>query len=156
MVLERRGSGRQGRDLLDHAQGDRGQLGAAVLLDRRLQVGREHGRTIAQRELHQVVEHRAQKPLHRLGARGVRRVARFVRVVVAPGDHARLDALYERAQRGEVGARVGARRRQDELLDLISDGALLSWSTRGRRAQKRVLKQMISWKPGFDLEYPLF
>jgi hypothetical protein len=35
--------------------------------------------------------------------------------------------LHERAQRREIGTRVGAWRWQDELLDLISDGALLSW-----------------------------
>ena len=107
---------------------------------------------MTQGELHQVVEHRAQKPCHRLGARGVRRMARFIRIVITPRDHARFDALHERAQRREIGTRVGAWRWQDELLDLIDDTALLSWSTRS----ERVLKQMISWKPGFDLEYPLF
>jgi len=59
-----------------------------------------------------------------------------VRIVITPGDDACVDALYERAQRREVGAGVGARRRQRELLDLVGDGALLS--------PKRVLKQMIT------------
>jgi len=58
-----------------------------------------------------------------------------VRIVITPGDHACVDALRERAERREVGAGIGARRRQREVLDLVGDGALLS--------PKRVLKQMI-------------
>ena len=63
-------------------------------------------------------------------------MAGLIRIVVATRDHARLDALHERAQCCEIGARVGARRRQRELLDPVGDGALLS--------PKRVLKQMIT------------
>ena len=53
-----------------------------------------------------------------------------VRIVITPGDDACVDALHEGAQRGEIGTRVGARRRQRELLDLIGDDALLSPKTR--------------------------
>ena len=129
-VIERRGSGRQGRRLLDHAQGDRGQLRAAVLFDRRFQVRRERGRAVAQRELHQVIEHRAQIARERLRRR---RVRGRVRIVVTAGDDACVDALHEGAQRGEIGAGVGPRGRQFELLLAIGDGTLL-WSENGLKA----------------------
>jgi len=41
--------------------------------------------------------------------------------------------LHEGAQRGEIGARVRARRGQRELLDLVDDTALL-WSENGLKA----------------------
>jgi len=99
----------------------RRQLRTAVLFDRRFQVRRERGGAVAQRELHQVIEHRAQIARERLRRR---RVRGRVRIVVTPGDDACVDALDEGAQRGEIGARVGARRWQFELLLTIGDGAL--------------------------------
>ena len=130
LVIERWGRGRQGRRLLDHAQGDRRQLRAAVLFDRRFQVRRKRGGAVAQRELHQVVEHGAQIARERLRRR---RVRGRVRIVVTAGDDACVDALHEGAQRGEIGARVRARRGQRELLDLVDDTALL-WSENGLKA----------------------
>jgi hypothetical protein len=79
-------------------------------------------------------------------------MAGLVRIVVATRDHAGLDALHERAQCGEIGARIGARWWQRELLGLIGDGALFG----STRARKRDLKQMIRSKPRLELEYPLF
>jgi len=107
LVIQRRSRDRQGRRLLDHAQGHRRQLRAAVLFDRCFQVRRERGRAVAKRELHQVIEHRAQIARQRLRRR---RVRGRVRIVVTPGDDACVDALHEGAQRGEINARVGTRR----------------------------------------------
>ena len=93
-----------------------------MLFDRRFQVRREDGRTVAQRELHYVIKHDAQVARERFRRR---RVRGRVRIVVTPGDHTCVDALHEGAQRREIGARVGARERQSQLLSLNGDGALL-------------------------------
>jgi len=79
-------------------------------------------------------------------------MAGLIRIVVATRDDARLDALHERAQGCEIGARVGARWWQRELLRLIGDGALC-WSM---RARKRDLKQMIRSISRFDPRYRRF
>ncbi len=109
----------QGRCLLDHAQGHRGELRAAVLFDRRLQMIGQDRRAVQQGKMDQVIAHRAQKPLHRIGAGRVRGT---LGVVVETRDGRDGQALHERAQRSEVGARVSARRRQGQPLRLISHG----------------------------------
>jgi hypothetical protein len=75
-------------------------------------------------------------------------MAGLIGILVATRDHARLYALHERAQCCEIGARIGARGWQGQLLGLIGDGALLS--------RKCDSKQMIRSKHRFDLRYPPF
>jgi len=91
-----------------------------VLLDRRFQVRGEHGRSVAQRELHEIIEHSAQKSLHCVGTRRMGRNDAVIRIVIPVRNDRRCDVLHERAQRREISARVGARCRQRELLCLVS------------------------------------
>ncbi|ERJ33455.1 hypothetical protein L810_4218 [Burkholderia sp. AU4i] len=102
--------------LLDQLQRHRRQARLAVFLDRRLQVGFQYGRTIAQRGRDQVVAHRAQQ---------LRDVDRLVRIAVEVQPLDRLDrqAFHARAQRREFGTAVAAQRHLGQLLGAVRHGS---------------------------------